>query len=67
MRAGPEGLRGNDLPKASHARHLRGFDNEVRIEGEESNEDHSDEANDQAKQEGWANDRRPLTLQNKFW
>jgi hypothetical protein len=51
MQAGPEGLRGNDLPKASQARHLRGFDNEVRIDGDESKEDHSADANNQAKQE----------------
>ena len=51
MRAGPDGLRCNDLPKAAYARHFGGFDNEIRIEGEESNEDHSDDANDQAEQE----------------
>jgi hypothetical protein len=50
MRARSEGLRRNDLSKAAHTRHLRRFDNEVRIEGEESNEDRSGEANNQAKQ-----------------
>ena len=51
MWTGPEGFRRNDLPEASHARHLRGFDDEVRIEGEEHNEDDSDDTNNQANQE----------------
>ena len=51
MRTGSEGRCRGDLPKPAHTRHLRGFDNEVRIEGEESNEDHGDDANNQAKQE----------------
>ena len=62
-----EGLRRDDLPKSTHGGHLRGFDNEVRIQGEEGNEEHCDDANDQAEQEGWSNDRRALALQNKFW
>src|SRR5580692_8051275 len=66
MRAGPDRLRRNDLPKAAYARHFRRFDHEIRVEGEESNEDYNDDANDQAEQERWANDRRPLTMQNKF-
>jgi hypothetical protein len=66
MRTRPEGLGRNDLSKPAHTRHLRRFDNEVRIEGEESNQAYCGEDNNQAKQVGRANDRRPLTLQNKF-
>jgi hypothetical protein len=66
MRTGPEGLGRDDLSEAAHTRHLRRFDNEVRIECEESNQAHRDENNNQAKQMGWANDGRPLALENKF-
>ena len=67
MQTGPKGLGRDDLPKASHPRHFRGFDNEVRVDSEESNQKHSDEADNQAKQQGGANDGGPLALQNNFW
>ena len=50
MRTRSEGYRRNDLPKSAHPRHLCRLDNEIRIEGEENNEERCREANNQAKQ-----------------
>jgi hypothetical protein len=45
MQAGSEGFLGYNLPKASHTRHLSGFNHEVRVKSEDGDNDHNDEAN----------------------